>query len=268
MAPLDQIDAWPVNRAAAASIGPDWSVEVNGDIDQVFELASVTKLATAMGVMIAIEEGSVSLDQAVTESGATVSDLLSHAGGMAPDSPGQISPPRTRRVYSTAAYDRLGAVVAESTEMPFATYLQEAVFEPLGMSDTALNGSPGADATSTVRDLIALAVAWRHPTLVHETTLDAATSPIHPELAGVVPGFGRFDPNPWGLGPEIRGEKQPHWTGADNSPATHGHFGRAGTMMWTDPVADRTLIALTDEPFGPWAAAVWPALSDAVLEGV
>ena len=268
MAPLDLIRNWPVNRAAAATIDADWSVESTGDIDQVFELASVTKLTTALGVMVAVEEGSVSLDQVVTDAGATVSDLLAHAGGMAPDSASQVSSPRTRRVYSTAAYDRLGEVVADSAGMIFADYLNEAVFEPLGMSATALNGSPGADATSTVRDLVALAVGWRHPTVVHESTLRAATSPVLPELGGVVPGFGRFEPNLWGLGPEIRGEKQPHWTGTRNSEDTHGHFGQAGTMMWTDPVAECTLIALTDEPFGSWAMSAWPALSDAVLAGL
>jgi hypothetical protein len=36
-------------------------------------------------------------------------------------------------------------------------------------------------------------------------------------------------------------------------------------MFWIDPVAGIGLIALADEPFGPWAAAAWPALSDAVL---
>ena len=59
--------------------------------------------------------------------------------------------------------------------------------------------------------------------------------PQFPDLAGIVPGVGRFDPCPWGLGFEIRGRKSPHWTGRTNSPATFGHFGGAGTMMWVDP---------------------------------
>jgi CubicO group peptidase (beta-lactamase class C family) len=266
--PLDVIHSWPANRAAAAVIAPDGSVNTAGDIDAPFELASLTKLITALAVLVASEEGSLSLDQVVTDAGATVGDLLSHAGGMAPDTADQITAPRTRRVYSTAAYDRLGEIVTEHTGMRFADYLAEGVLAPLGMVSSALHGSPGADSTSNVRDLIALASAWIEPMLVHDTTLGQATTAVHPELGGVLPGFGRFDVNPWGLGPEVRGDKDPHWTGRRNSSATYGHFGRAGTMLWIDPVAKTTLIALTDEPFGAWAASLWPALSDAVLEAI
>ena len=83
--------------------------------------------------------------------------------------------------------------------------------------------------------------------------------------------MGRFDPCPWGLGVEIAGGKSPHWTGRTNSPATFGHFGGAGTMMWVDPVADVGLVALTDRPFDEWrdeALERWPELSDAVLATV
>jgi CubicO group peptidase (beta-lactamase class C family) len=86
-----------------------------------------------------------------------------------------------------------------------------------------------------------------------------------PGLAGVLPGFQRFDPCDWGLGVEIRGSKQPHWTGPANSPATFGHFGRSGSFLWVDPVAGRACVGLADRPFGPWAARAWPVLADAVV---
>ena len=82
----------------------------------------------------------------------------------------------------------------------------------------------------------------------------------------MLPGLGRFDPLDWGLGFELRDEKDPHWTGSRNSPATFGHFGASGTFLWVDPVADLALACLTERPFGPWALAAWPALSDAGLE--
>jgi CubicO group peptidase (beta-lactamase class C family) len=81
----------------------------------------------------------------------------------------------------------------------------------------------------------------------------------------VLPGFGRQEPNPWGLGPEVRGAKSPHWTGSANSVRTFGHFGRAGTFCWLDPDAGITLVVLTDREFGDWAKSAWPELSDAVL---
>jgi CubicO group peptidase (beta-lactamase class C family) len=86
-------------------------------------------------------------------------------------------------------------------------------------------------------------------------------------LAGIVPGVGRFDPCPWGLGIEVRGEKSPHWTGTTNSTATFGHFGAAGSMLWVDPVAECAVVALTDRAFDDWPDALgeWTTLSDAVI---
>ena len=81
---------------------------------------------------------------------------------------------------------------------------------------------------------------------------------------------GRFDPCPWGLGTEVRGTKSPHWTGSLNSPATFGHFGGAGTLLWVDPGAEIACVALTDRPFDDWAAdelRLWPAFVDAILTG-
>ncbi len=81
----------------------------------------------------------------------------------------------------------------------------------------------------------------------------------------MVPGLGRFDPCDWGLGPELHDGKAPHWMGAQNSAATFGHFGGAGTFLWVDPEAGLAVGVLTDREFGPWARIVWPAFSDALL---
>src|SRR5690606_41827444 len=86
------------------------------------------------------------------------------------------------------------------------------------------------------------------------------------DLAGVLPGIGSFDPNPWGLTFEIRAGKHPHWTGERNTPSTFGHFGGSGTFLWVDPAKRLAAVALTDRDFDSWALEVWPAFSDAVLE--
>jgi hypothetical protein len=132
------------------------------------------------------------------------------------------------------------------------------------MSSTELRGSPAAGLMSHVDDVLALIGEWAAPRLLHPTTVHAARAPQFPELAGVLPGWGRQDPCPWGLGPELKGTKSPHWTGASASPATCGHFGGAGTLAWHDPVAGVACVALTDRAFGDWATAVWPAWSDEV----
>jgi CubicO group peptidase (beta-lactamase class C family) len=103
--------------------------------------------------------------------------------------------------------------------------------------------------------------------IAHETWSDVVRIQF-PSLAGIVPGVGSFDPCPWGLGVEIKGDKSPHWMGRANSAATFGHFGGAGTMMWADPNAGVGVVGLTDTSFDRWsieALRLWPAFSDAAL---
>jgi CubicO group peptidase (beta-lactamase class C family) len=103
------------------------------------------------------------------------------------------------------------------------------------------------------------------PTLVAPETLAEATSVQFPGLAGVIPGLGRFDPNDWGLGFELKNGKQPHFTGTLTSPRTYGHWGGSGTLFWVDPELGLVLALLTDREFDDWAKEAWPALSDAVV---
>ena len=103
------------------------------------------------------------------------------------------------------------------------------------------------------------------PRRIAAETLAEAQTVQFPALDGVLPGFGRFNPNDWGLGLELRDGKHPHWTGRLNSHATFGHFGAAGGFLWVDPSADLALACLSDEPFGDWAKTAWPELADDVL---
>ena len=150
--------------------------------------------------------------------------------------------------------------------MSFAEYLREGVLAPLGMTDTSLDGSPAAGATSTAADLSRFAAELQKPSLLAPSTLEEATKVAYTGLTGVPPGFGRQENNDWGLGFEIRDHKDPHWTGSKSSPRTFGHFGQSGTFLWVDPDAGAACVALTDRDFGPWAAETWPAFTDAVLD--
>jgi CubicO group peptidase (beta-lactamase class C family) len=266
MAPFDSLAVWPVESVAAAVVRHGDEPRRHGDTAQPFHLASVTKLLTALAALVAHEEGTLPIDEPITAGGASAADLLAHAAGIAPDEPTQMTAPHTRRIYSTAAYDILADHITQRAGMAFTDYLTEAIVTPLGLVATTLDGSAGAGAISSVDDLLRIATAWTSPLLVDETTLQRAVRAHHPTLAGVLPGFGRQDPNPWGLGPEIKGAKQPHWTSADNSPQTFGHFGQSGTMLWIDPVAGITAVALTTQPFGEWAAIAWPVFSTDALQ--
>lgn len=262
---LSRIDTWPVGNAAAAVVGHDGVLATHGPVDRPFPLASVTKPLAALACLVAVEEGAVDLDDPAGPPGSTVRHLLAHASGLAPDRRERAAEPGTRRIYSNAGFEVLGEHVQAASGMPFADYLHEAVCVPLGLGATVLAGSPAHAATSTVADLAVVAAELLRPRLLHPDTLREATRVQFPGLAGVLPGFGRQVHNDWGLGMEIRDMKSPHWTGAHNSPATFGHFGRSGTFLWVDPRAGLACVVLTDEEFGAWAARAWPPFCDAVL---
>jgi CubicO group peptidase (beta-lactamase class C family) len=264
MQALRQIDSWGARTAAAGVVTPSNTV-LQGPAETVLPWASVTKLVTALAVLVAAEEGTVELDESAGPPGATVRHLLAHASGLPPDAGAPIARPGTRRIYSNAGFEVLAEQVATRTEMPFAEYLRAAVLEPLGLR-AELRGSPASGLAGSLEDLTRVGAEFLRPTLVAPETLAEATSVQFPGLVGVLPGFGRQEPNDWGLGFELRDAKSPHWTGARNSPRTFGHFGQSGTFLWVDPDAEVALACLTDRDFGDWAAAAWPTLSDAVLE--
>jgi len=240
-------------------------LDVRGDASLVGGWASVTKLVTALAVLVAVEEGTVTLDEAAGPPGSTVRHLLAHASGLAFGDDRVLAPPGRRRIYSNRGFEVLGALVGDRAGIPFHTYLSEAVLVPLGMAVTHLEGSPAAGLVGPLDDLARLAGELLAPTLVSSSTLGTATAVAFPGLAGVLPGYNRLDPLDWGLGFEVRDDKSPHWTGAANSATSFGHFGRSGSFLWVDPPAGLSCVVLSGRDFGPWAADAWPALSDAVL---
>jgi len=262
---------WPVPTVAAAVVLPDGSVSTIGDVGHHFRLASISKMMVGWAALIAAEEGTVALEQPVGQEGCTLRHLLAHAGGYSFDGPAPIAKPGQRRIYSNTGIELAADAIGEAAGMPFEHYLREAVFEPLGMADTALKGSPAYGVWSTVADLLAFVGELRAPRLLSPESVLAYRTPQFPELSGLVPGVGRFDPCPWGLGAEIKGAKEPHWTGTRNSPATFGHFGGAGTLLSVDPGAHIALVALTDRPFDEWASdalTLWREFADAALAAV
>jgi CubicO group peptidase (beta-lactamase class C family) len=263
--PLGVLASWPVDRATGAVVGPGGSLDAAGDTGWTTRIASVTKLLVAYACLVALEEGTLPLDRAAGPPGSTVRHLLAHASGLPFEGSEPIARPGERRIYSNTGFERLGEALASAADMSAATYLAEAVLRPLGMGQTGLRGSPAKDGWSTVDDLARFAAELLEPTLVAPGTLDEATSEQFPGLAGVVPGLGSYDPNPWGLGFELKGSKSPHWMAPQGSPRTFGHFGGSGTFLWVDPDARLACVVQTDREFGDWAPPLWSSLSSAVL---
>ncbi|NDJ89640.1 serine hydrolase domain-containing protein [Mycolicibacter kumamotonensis] len=265
---LAALNDWPVDHAAAAVIGPQGVLASHGDTSRPFYLASVTKPLVARAVQVAVEEGAIELDTPAGPPGATVRHLLAHASGLSADSDRVLAKPGTRRVYSNHGFAVLAQAVQSASGIEFGRYLTEAVFGPLGMAASRLDGgaaAAGFGVTSTVADLAAFAGDLLAPVTVSPQLHAEAISVQFPGLDGVLPGYGPQRPNDWGLGFEIRDGKSPHWTGAANSARTYGHFGQSGTLIWADPAIERVLVVLTDRDFGDWVTPRWPELADAVV---
>ncbi|MDX1449519.1 MAG: serine hydrolase domain-containing protein [Acidimicrobiia bacterium] len=265
MSHREHFSGWPVKRAGYAVLRGGAVVEQVGDEGE-FELASISKLFAALTAMVAYEEGSLDLDDPAGPEGSTVRHLLAHAAGYDFDRDRTIAAAGARRVYSNVGIEKFAEYLAGQTGMSYEEYLRLGVLDPLGMSDTVLHGSPAHGMRSTVADVARLAAEFLRPTLVSPDTMGMATRPVFPDLGGVLPGVGRFDPNPFGLGIEVKGDKSPHWSGSETSPQTFGHFGGAGTFLWVDPVIDIGAVALTDRDFDLWAMRSWPEWSDLLID--
>lgn len=139
-------------------------------IDSLFDMASVTKILTALGFMKLLEEGKVCLGDTVgrylkeyrnsEKSGITMYELLTHTSVIWGQVPLYQScqtrkelldsilylPPRDREktpvMYSSQGFIVLGEVMGRIADMPFHQVLKKYVFEPLEMENTCFN--PGA----------------------------------------------------------------------------------------------------------------------------
>ncbi len=138
--------------------------------NDVFQLASVSKQFTATAVMILAERGYLRYDDAVCSyikefpyPDITIRHLLTHRSGLPdyrwfldavlPDKsiaisnadlitylnslkPGLYFQPGKRFSYSNTGYAVLAALVEKITGLSFQTFMQAAVFQPLGMDNT------------------------------------------------------------------------------------------------------------------------------------
>jgi CubicO group peptidase (beta-lactamase class C family) len=224
----------------------------------------VSKPIAALATLVAAEEGSVDLDEPAGPPGSTVRHLLAHASGLPFEGESPIAPPGRRRIYSNEGFRVLGEHLARRAEMPFADYVREAVVAPLHLGLDP-SGHPGAGMHGSLGDVLTLGRELLAPVLVAGETHDEMVRVQFAGLDGVLPDFGRFTPLDWGLGVELKGAKEGHWSGRLTSPRTFGHFGGSGTFLWVDPDRGIACAALTTREFGDWAKKAWPRLSDAVL---
>lgn len=256
-APWPGAPAYVVLRAREGVV--ERVVEV-GDLDAPREWASVSKVAVALAVGVEVERGTCAYEDVTGPDGATLAHLLAHASGLGLEEGDRVQPVGARRVYSNAGVERAVAAVAGGA--PASRWLAERALAPLAMAGTALVGRPAAGVVGPTRDLAALAAEWLAPTVLSVATRDRIVTPFLPSLAGVVPGFGRFDPCPWGLGPEVAGAKR-HWMG-EWPPESFGHFGQSGALLLANAAEGVAVVATSTVAFGPWAVELWPSWTSAM----
>lgn len=144
---------------------------VAADADTPFYIGSVTKSMTALGLMTLVDSGAVDLKAPVTAylpefrmadprfRSITVHDLLRQSSGLSTmqgeaflgdpakvamrdiigwlATEGLASEPGSRFEYSNLNYVLAGAVIEAVSGMPYARFMSERVFEPLGMARTS-----------------------------------------------------------------------------------------------------------------------------------
>ncbi|MDO5494671.1 MAG: serine hydrolase domain-containing protein [bacterium] len=250
--------------ASVVVVNPVDAVATYGHPREVYEWASVTKLVSTYAVLIATDRGLVSLDDEVGPAGATLRHLLAHASGLPFEKHSPLQPVGKRRIYSNTGIVEAAQHTEKAVGVPFAQWVEATVLDPLGMGTAELFGAASHEMRGSAVDLAEFARALLNGLLLEPETFAEATAPVFPDLSGVVPGYGRQDPCLWGLGFEIRGEKEPHWTGNNNSPRTFGHFGWAGSFLWVDPKIHLAAVFLGERPFSEVHMEVWPDLSDRI----
>jgi CubicO group peptidase (beta-lactamase class C family) len=259
--PLD--DDWPGSPAIVVLRVRDGVIErvhASGDLDEVRPWASVSKMAVALAFGVEIDWGFHTYSETVGPHGANFANLLSHSSGLGLEEGDPLVPIATKRVYSNVGVDfAVRAIVGESTA---AEWLGHRVFEPLGMTKTTLVDRPSSGVNGSTHDMATLAVSWLRPDGIVSETRNRLIRPYLPDLAGIVPGFGRFTPCPWGIGPEVRGDKE-HWMG-DWPTASFGHFGQSGSLMLLNADEGIGVVATSTEPFGSWAVRLWPQWTSAM----
>jgi CubicO group peptidase (beta-lactamase class C family) len=164
-----------------------------------FRLGSLTKQFTATAILLLEERGKLKLDDPISKyipdapmawEKVTIRGLLTHTAGIPnmtafdnfPEvmrktlTPQQLIalfrdkpldfPPGEKWSYSNSGYILLGAVIEKAGGLPYAQFLQENLFTPLGMKDT------GYDSAATVLPMRAAGYVRRKGVLVNDEFID------------------------------------------------------------------------------------------------
>src|SRR5262249_58386704 len=113
--------------ASAAGVGrAERVVAMRGPSDAELPWASVTKLLTGVALLVALEEGTVDLDEPAGPPGATLRHLLAHASGLPVDGGEPITEPGRRRIYSNTGIELAAGLLKQPPDRPLPPLLTPA----------------------------------------------------------------------------------------------------------------------------------------------
>ncbi len=298
------------------------------DPHAIFLIASITKPMTAAGVMLLADRGELTLSDPVVKfipefnegdrKQITVQHLLTHTSGLPDQLPENVElrqrqapleefvarvmttpllfKPGTRVKYQSMGFLLAAEIAERITQRPFPEFLDEEVFQPLGMERTAL-GLGRFRIADTMRSQVEHAPGlygggaggteswdWNSP---YWRNLAAPWGGAHasgPDIAKFLISFLRpagkvlkketaatmiVDHNqglnePRGLGFVVK----PGSFGRLCSSKTFGHAGATGTLAWADPASGLTCVVLTTLPLGASEKTLLLPASDRVSEAV
>ncbi len=264
-----------IHRKAYGLANIEWGVPLTPDA--VFRIASLTKQFTAMAIMMLAERGQLSIEAPIETylpdwpargRTVTIRRLLNHTSGVWSHDSDQIDrtkrpnppveevieliyeqpfafEPGERYSYNNSGYLLLGAIIKAVSGRPYAEFLRDEIFSPLGMTRTgvlrheaitpqraygyvrgrkrfhnarldAMSWSDAAGALgSTLDDLARWDRSIRANRLVSAETLETMLAPTPLNDGSVFPyGFG------WGTA-DYEGRRVYHHTGGISGFASH-----------------------------------------------
>ena len=299
--------------------------------DAIFLIASITKPIVAMGAMLLVERGLLTLNDRVSDflpefgrkgkHATTIRHLLTHTSGLPDMLPNNVDlrqanaplakfvtetcaitpdfPPGRSVQYQSMGLAVLAAIMEQISGLSCAEFLRREFFQPLGMFDTRLGApddwfdgaQPTIDRIAEIRVPPDQAVAtdwnwnsryWRqlgapwggllttpwdlgqfaqlmlnHGRAKDRQLLSAATvtGSTGNQLAVMkeVPDEERQF-RPWGFGWRQQWSSHANSFGDLVSPATYGHWGATGTLLWIDPDRESFAMILSTQPLDPHGA--------------
>ncbi len=135
--------------------------EISNTPQTKFQIASITKQFTAMAILLLQEQGKLNIDDNICDyipdcpeifEPVTIRHLLSQSAGlptstrysfsgdeMVPESATLYFPPGEQFQYQDLTYNLAGRIIETVSGQSYASFLQENIFEPLGMSNSGVD---------------------------------------------------------------------------------------------------------------------------------